>query len=528
MFFKKKSQGLETQTIPGKKKKKGKKKIIIVLIVLLLIVVAVIRCSNSKSTVTTVEVTNAVYSNISSDLDTSGIIDTQNSKVFTSPVAATVSKVNVKVGDLVNTGDFLVTYDTASLESNYDLASLEVKATKASETDSVNKSSQAQKDKASAQAVIDDMNNQINAKNDEIGALNATLVGYQQQSNSVAAQLEQYTTKVAAGALTAEEQQTYDNLKKQSTDLANAIVSAQADASTKQTQLADLQSKLAEAQTKKQTADADILSGAQKENLDYNTQKTQLTLSDAKDDLSKAQAGIAAEFSGIVTSVDITDGAQAQEGQSLITVADASNMMVECKVSKYNLEDLAIGQAAEVTFLDKTYKGSVTTISHVAAQGASSGTSTATASATSSTMVPVYIHLDNPDSNLILGMDTKVKILLGTKEHVLVVPMSCVNTDTKGEFVYVVKDNKIARKDVTTGMSNDENIEIVSGIKESDSVITSVDSSLQEGLTVVAKAQKAEKAKQSTETSTDTNVTEKASTTTTTDTSVNTTETKAQ
>jgi len=504
MFFRKKNQGIEISSSQKKVKKKKTRRIIAIIVIILLVIVAVIRCSGSQNTVMSVDVTKVTQGSISSTLDTSGTINTENSKVFASPVNATVSKVNVQAGDIVNAGDYLLMYDTTSLEQNYDLATLEAKATKATETDSVTKSGQAAKDKSAAQASIDDLNNQINAKNSEIGALNATLVGYQQQNNSVTAQLEQSSTAATAGTLSSQDKQTYDNLKKQSTDLANAIVSAQADASTKQTELSNLQAKLADAQTKKQTADAAVLSNAQKENLDYSTQKTNLSLTDAQQDLSKAKAGVATDFNGIVTSVDVTAGAVTQEGQSLITVADASNMRVECKVSKYNLNDLAVGQKANITFLNKTYQGSVTSISHVAAQSA---TKTGTAT-TSTTMVTADIHIDNPDSNLVIGMDTKVNILLGTKENVLVVPISAVNSNKNGDFVYIIQKGKIVKKDVTTGLANNENIEIASGLEKGDKVITSVDSTIQEGLPATAhlekeKQSKTTEAKQTSEATTD-------------------------
>ena len=125
-------------------------------------------------------------------------------------------------------------------------------------------------------------------------------------------------------------------------------------------------------------------------------------------------------------------------------------------------------------FQDKEYTGSVQTISKIAQSGESG-----------SAMVIVKVHIDKPDDSLILGLDAKVNIDLGTAEDVLVVPVSAVNSDTEGDFVYTVEDGIVVKKYVTTGLSSKEDIEIKSGIEQGEQVITTVDSSIIEGMEVM-------------------------------------------
>ncbi|MFH0886677.1 MAG: efflux RND transporter periplasmic adaptor subunit, partial [bacterium] len=61
---------------------------------------------------------------------------------------------------------------------------------------------------------------------------------------------------------------------------------------------------------------------------------------------------------------------------------------------------------------------------------------------------------------------------LRTKNGVVIVPNDAVlGLDNK--YVFVVENNKAVRKDVTIGMQNDNDLEILSGLKSSDTLIVS-------------------------------------------------------
>ena len=99
------------------------------------------------------------------------------------------------------------------------------------------------------------------------------------------------------------------------------------------------------------------------------------------------------------------------------------------------------------------------------------------------------VHIDTPDDQLILGLDAKVMISLGTAENVPTVPIAAVNSDTTGDFVYVVEEGVVVKKYVVTGMTSTEEMEIKNGLQKGEKVITSVDSGIMEGMTVMENAQ---------------------------------------
>lgn len=142
-------------------------------------------------------------------------------------------------------------------------------------------------------------------------------------------------------------------------------------------------------------------------------------------------------------------------------------------MNKYDLEQIKVGQKAEITINGAAYDGIVTKINGMAQTNAQ-GAATVTAD----------IHINNPDENIYLGIEAKVKIQSDEAENALLVPVECVNYDTKGSFCYVVENGVIIRRDVEAGISSDTQIQIINGLKAGEQVITEVTGDLSEGMEV--------------------------------------------
>ena len=63
----------------------------------------------------------------------------------------------------------------------------------------------------------------------------------------------------------------------------------------------------------------------------------------------------------------------------------------------------------------------------------------------------------------------------------VVLPSEVVNIGKEGSFCYVLENGVITKKDITTGISSDEYVEVLDGIKEGDEVIRDL-GSLEEGM----------------------------------------------
>ena len=68
-------------------------------------------------------------------------------------------------------------------------------------------------------------------------------------------------------------------------------------------------------------------------------------------------------------------------------------------------------------------------------------------------------------------MDGDATIILNQAENVLTVPTDTVNDDNGQRYVYLKENNKLIRRNITTGIENDENTEVKEGLTQDDQVV---------------------------------------------------------
>ena len=453
-------------------------------------------CSYDKGSsepVQEVETAKAEKGNITAELETSGTIGSEDMRTYSSPVNAEIATADLQVGKPVKKGESLITFNTASLEKSYNISQLQNKASDAANQKSLEMSAKGSEQAAQADARIQSIDDQLNGLNGQISELAAQT----EQSKNAAAEagnLDKEITELDKRSeelknkkdLTKEEQKELEKIQKEKNkkqeqrkaygDVTAKVSELENQLKSMQSQAESLQGSKAEEQSKKAAGEASVLTDAEKQGIASSQQAAKLTLSQSADSLEEAKAGIQAEFDGIVTSTEVAAGSAVQEGAPMFSIADASKMCVDFKVSKYNLTSLQVGQKVTITSLDRKYQGSVTNIGKVA-EKTEQGAAMATA----------RVHIDNPDDNLIIGLDAKLKIELGKKTDVLKVPIAAVNSDSKGDFVYVFSKDKLQKKYVKTGISYKKNIEIIEGLKEGEKVVTTIDTTIEDGMKAAEK-----------------------------------------
>lgn len=241
--------------------------------------------------------------------------------------------------------------------------------------------------------------------------------------------------------------------------------------------LADYQERLAEAKSTKAGAESAVVNGNKLAGYQLNKEKSELESADAEKKYEEALGGVVAGFNGVVSELNVVEGATVQEGAQLMVLESFDNVCVEFQASKYALETLAVGQPAEIIISGKTYSGTVSKINHVA-EANSSGTP----------MVAARVHIDNPDENIFLGIEAKLKILTAREQGVLQVPVEAVNVDSQGEFCYLNENGILAKKYIKTGISSETYIQISDGLSENQEIVTSsaYGMALEEGMPVMA------------------------------------------
>ena len=233
--------------------------------------------------------------------------------------------------------------------------------------------------------------------------------------------------------------------------------------------LAELQSELS---SKEAAAEADTgaVTEEEKEKMEITNNLSELDQMSAQELVEAAKKGIKADFNGVVTKVSVVEGATATQGMELFTLQNTDKVDVNVNVSKYDYDKVKEGQSADITIAGKTYEGEVTSISHVATQNEKGAS-----------LISADIRIKNPDEDIFLGVDAKVTIHAEEADNVVVLPSEVVNIGKEGSFCYVLENGVITKKDITTGISSDEYVEVLDGIKEGDEVIRDL-GSLEEGM----------------------------------------------
>ncbi len=175
---------------------------------------------------------------------------------------------------------------------------------------------------------------------------------------------------------------------------------------------------------------------------------------------------ITSPIDGMVVGTPTPAGQTVVQGisaaQVLMTIADLAKMEIKVLVDETDIGKIKVGQQVSFTvdaYTDKTFAGKVTSVSRSAT--------------TSSNVIyyPVYVAVSAPQDLLFPTMTARVTINVGESKNVLVVPLSAVKEDNGRKFVQAMAGGKEQRKAVQVGLSDDEKVEIVSGLSEGDQVI---------------------------------------------------------
>ncbi|WP_394773813.1 efflux RND transporter periplasmic adaptor subunit [Flavobacterium sp.] len=245
---------------------------------------------------------------------------------------------------------------------------------------------------------------------------------------------------------------------------------------------------------------------ATKQSSYYNVQSASASVTEAKDNLGRTLIYAPAGGTISVLNVELGErvlGTQQMAGTELLRVANLNNMEVEVDVNENDIVKVKIGDEANVevdAYLKKKFKGTVTSISN-------SASTTLTSDQVTNFKVKVRILKESYQdllqgqpstySPFRPGMTATVDIMTRTKNNVLAVPISSVvvkadttavkdikveeptddkkatpKSDKKFECVFVKVGDKAKIRIIKTGIQDDTNIEVMSGLKPGDVVIT--------------------------------------------------------
>jgi HlyD family secretion protein len=220
-----------------------------------------------------------------------------------------------------------------------------------------------------------------------------------------------------------------------------------------------------------------------------------------------------APIDGVVTNLpvrqgeNVVPGLQNQTGTIIMTIADMSLITAEVKVDETDIVNVSLGQQVEVTIdaiPNRTFKGHVTEIGNTAILRSSGMAASQSAiSSQEAKDFKVVVALDNPPDEIRPGLSCTSKITTATRSNVLTIPIQALTVRQKGDLetkpagsgsaaqaaeksdpaaekakkeeltgVFVVAGEKVEFRKVETGITGATDIEVLSGLKEGDEIVT--------------------------------------------------------
>jgi HlyD family secretion protein len=170
-------------------------------------------------------------------------------------------------------------------------------------------------------------------------------------------------------------------------------------------------------------------------------------------------SNVRAPFDGTVYSLPAREGAFVNLGDLLLQEADLSQLQVRAFVDEPEIGRLSFGQTVRITWdalPGRSWQGTVATLpSTVINRG-------------SRVVGEILCKVDNSQHLLLPNVNVNTTIVASSKENALTVPREAVREDNGRNYVYVLQDNHLRRRDIKLGISNLTRVEIVNGISESD------------------------------------------------------------
>lgn len=234
---------------------------------------------------------------------------------------------------------------------------------------------------------------------------------------------------------------------------------------------ADLGSLEQELRRQQQLREEDLVSDDAVEKLRYQVEAQRAMLSLAEVEL--AETRIKAPVDGVVAERDIRLGDSVSPGDQVFRVTNPDELEAEVHVPERLMGQLEVGQMVEIrsdATPDNVRTGRIDRISPVV--DSSSGTVKAT------------VRIEDGNGVLRPGTFARVRILYETRRNAVLVPRQALSFEDGRTTLFVIEDGVAHRREVTTGHSQNDWVEITDGIEGDVPVVTLGHATLRDGAAV--------------------------------------------
>ena len=500
-------------------------------IVILSLIISVIYANFKPEELPNYQTAKVSTGDLQTTFDTQGLVVSDKSSVYKAAAGVKVLTVDVAVGDHVEEGQRLATFDVSTLQPQIAAYNTAVQKAQASYQKSadMNENAKAELDKIAIRRGA--LNREILEKEAEIAKHEKTIAKCKETAISTEAeiqkalkQLEQEQLSKADIDAVKKALDTYhgdlraalqENLSKKKAELAKLqaeqstldaqepLFEAQTDATMTDLYHGILEQKKAERDAYMDVVEA-LKSGWTAKDDGIVTEialvagecfapKVPETALDMNKILSMASGD--ADAAAILSDIFSTTAGQDKTVTPGIVLESYGDFYADFTVGKYDLQNLKVGQKATVHSLGKTYDAEVTYVSATASAQAgfdiSSIASSITGGGASSTnSAAVRVKIAEPDEKIVIGFDVDVQIDTEKLENITKIPVEAV-TAAEGEncvFVYNAENKRVELRRVTLGVGTDAEYQVLDGLKLGETVVLNPKTILQDGDKITSKS----------------------------------------
>ncbi|MBK7630421.1 MAG: efflux RND transporter periplasmic adaptor subunit [Ignavibacteriales bacterium] len=192
-------------------------------------------------------------------------------------------------------------------------------------------------------------------------------------------------------------------------------------------------------------------------------------------DAARSTVEITSPISGVVTSINVNIGDLANPQMPMATIANIGRMKAKFNVGESDVPSFYVGQLVQIYSEmnpDVIQAGKINQLSK-------------SANIQSRTFEMQALFSNTQDRWFKPGMFCRVNVKMKTKNNSLVVPFNAIVKENNSDGIYLINEDKAYFKSITTGISDGKFIEVISGLKTGDRIVTVGMNNLKDGTVVM-------------------------------------------
>lgn len=224
----------------------------------------------------------------------------------------------------------------------------------------------------------------------------------------------------------------------------------------------ELSLEIAEQEQSKQTAlyEKGGVTLSEMRNTEVRVTNARYDLDNAKLNLEKMK--VTSPFTGVIVNLPYyTPGVRVQQNNPMVGIMDYKQMYMDINLPESAIGYVKAGQPVHITHYtlpEDTLKGTISELSPAISM--------------ETRTFKGKVLIQNDELKLRPGMFVKADIVVDRAENTIVIPKNVVQSNRQRKFVYIVEKNTAILRNITTGLEDENYIEVLEGLQENDNLVT--------------------------------------------------------